>query len=136
MFEPRGAHAFDHSLHGGTDTRMQFHFVDEMKMPVAIQTWELEPGGHEGMHSHGREEMALEEFYLVLAGTASMRVGQKHHELRAGDSVLAPAGVEHDLRNTGDDTLRVLVVWGEEGHKDFSAFGSVAKARDARTGTP
>ena len=73
--------------------------------------------------------MALEEFYLVLEGTASMRVGEEHHELRVGDSVLAPAGVEHDLRNTGDGTLRVLVVWGEEGHKDFSAFGSVAKAR-------
>jgi mannose-6-phosphate isomerase-like protein (cupin superfamily) len=89
----------------------------------------LNPAG-----THHRSDMALEEFYLILAGTASMRVGQEHHDLRAGDSVLAPAGVEHDLRNTGDDTLRVLVVWGEEGHKDFSAFGSVAKARAARSG--
>ncbi|WP_411734553.1 cupin domain-containing protein [Paeniglutamicibacter sp.] len=134
MFEPRGAHTFDYSLHEGTDTRMQFHFVDEMRMPVAIQTWELGPGGHEGMHTHHRQDMDLEEFYLVLEGTASMRVGLEHHELQAGDSVLAPAGVEHDLRNTGDGTLRVLVVWGEEGHKDFSAFGSVAKARATRTG--
>jgi mannose-6-phosphate isomerase-like protein (cupin superfamily) len=134
MFEPRGAHTFDYSLHEGTDTRMQFHFVDEMRMPVAIQTWELPPGGHEGKHTHHRHDMALEEFYLVLAGSASMRVGEECHELRAGDSVLAPAGVEHDLRNTGDDILRVLVVWGEEGRKDFSAFGSVAKARAARAG--
>ncbi|GAA3328273.1 cupin domain-containing protein [Paeniglutamicibacter sulfureus] len=132
MFEPRGAYTFDYALHEGSGTRMQFHFADEMRMPVAIQTWELEPGGHEGMHAHHRDDMTLEEFYLVLEGTASMRVGQEQHELKAGDSILAPAGVEHDLRNTGDGTLRVLVVWGEEGHKDFSAFGSLAAAREAR----
>lgn len=134
MFEPRGAYTFDYALHEGSGTRMQFHFADEMRMPVAIQTWELEPGGHEGMHAHHPDTMALEEFYLVLSGTASMRVGQEHHELKAGDSVLAQAGVEHDLRNTGNETLRVLVVWGEEGHKDFSAFGSLAAAREARAG--
>lgn len=121
-------------LHEGTETRVQFHFVDEMKMPVAIQTWELEPGGQEGMHAHHRNDTALEEFYLVLEGSAAMRVGEEHHELRAGDSVLVPAGVEHDLRNTGESTLRVLVVWGEEGHKDFAAFGSVTRARAARGG--
>ncbi|GAA1893824.1 hypothetical protein GCM10009715_43700 [Paeniglutamicibacter psychrophenolicus] len=136
MFEPRGAHAFDYCLHEGTPTRMQFHFADSMAMPVAVQTWELDPGGHEGMHSHDPDAMALEEFYLVLEGTARMQVGAEHHQLRAGDSVLAPAGVEHDLRNTGDGVLRVLVVWGEPGHKDFSSFGSLAAARAARGRNP
>ena len=111
---------------------MKFHFVDFMAMPVAIQTWELDPGGHEGMHSHDPDTMALEEFYLVLEGTARMQVGVETHQLRAGDSVLAPAGVEHDLRNTGDGVLRVLVVWGEAGRKDFSSFGSLAAALAAR----
>lgn len=132
MLEPRGENTFEYSLHEGTKTRMQFHFADEMAMPVAIQTWELPPGGHEGMHSHDPAELALEEFYLVLEGTAAMRVGDDEHELVAGDSVLAPVGVPHDLRNTGTGTLRVLVVWGEEGHKDFSSFGSLAAARRAR----
>lgn len=132
MFEARGAHTFDYSLHQGSPTRMQFHFADSMAMPVAIQTWELEPGGYEGMHSHDPENMALEEFYLVLEGTAHMQVGEEHYELGAGDSVLAPAEVEHDLRNTGDGVLRVLVVWGEAGSKDFSGFGSLAASLAAR----
>ncbi|QXQ10910.1 cupin domain-containing protein [Paeniglutamicibacter sp. Y32M11] len=132
MFEPRGAYTFGHRLHEGSETKMQFHFVDEMKMPVAIQTWEIEPGGYEGMHAHEPHELALEEFYLVLAGSASMHVGDTLHELSIGDSVLASAGVQHDLRNTGDELLRVLVVWGAGGDKDFSRFGSVGKARAAR----
>jgi mannose-6-phosphate isomerase-like protein (cupin superfamily) len=136
MFEPRGAHAFDYSLHEGTPTRMQFHFADSMSLPVAIQTWEMDPGGHEGMHSHDPDTVALEEFYLVLEGTAQMQVGAERHRLRAGDSVLAPAGVEHDLRNTGDGVLRVLVVWGEPGHKDFSSFGSLAAGLAARGTKP
>ena len=49
---------------------------------------------------------------------------------------LAPAGVEHDLRNTGDGVLRVLVVWGEPGHKDFSSFGSLAAGLATRGTKP
>lgn len=112
---------------------MQSHFVDELKMPVVIQTWELPPGGSEGMHSHDAGETALEEFYLVLQGSAHMQVGAEHYELHPGDSVLAPVGVEHDLRNAGEDVLRVLTVWGPPGEADFSAYGSIATARELRT---
>jgi len=136
MFEPRDSHSFDHELHGGNSMRMQFHFVNEMKLPVAIQTWELPPGGREGMHSHDPGAGALEEFYLVLQGVAHMQVGAERHELLVGDSVLAPVGVSHDIRNEGTETLRVLVVWGPPGEVDFSAYGSfaAAKAQRPRTG--
>ncbi|PQZ91534.1 cupin [Arthrobacter sp. MYb227] len=133
MIEKRGAHGFDYPLHEGTLTRIQFHFADSMGMPVAIQTWELAPGGFEGMHVHEPGQSALEEFYLVLEGTATMRVGEQHHELGAGDSVLAQAGVPHDVQNTGNGVLRLLVVWGRPGGKDFSGFGSFAASMLART---
>lgn len=48
-----------------------------------------------------------------------MRVGEREYELGPGDSILADAGVDHDLRNTGTDVLRVLVVWGPPGDADF-----------------
>ncbi len=117
MFEQRSAHGFDYELHGGSGMRMQGHFANEMKMPVAIQTWEIPPGGCEGMHSHQPGETALEEFYLVLEGTAEMQVGRERHVLNVGDSVLAPVGVEHDVRNAGAGTLRLLVVWGPPGER-------------------
>lgn len=133
MFEENGAHRFDYPLHEGTTTRIQFHFADSMGLPVAIQTWELAPGGYEGMHVHEPGEQALEEFYLVLEGTATMRVGEDEHDLTPGDSILAQAGVPHDVKNTGTGVLRLLVVWGKPGSKDFSNYGSFAAAMRTRT---
>lgn len=129
MFEPRNSHSFDHELHGGSTMRMQVHFVNEMTLPVTIQTWELPPGGSEGMHAHEPGAGALEEFYLVLEGVARMQVGAEIHELCAGDSVLAQVGVNHDITNVGTELLRVLVVWGPQGEVDFSAYGSVVAAK-------
>ncbi len=135
MFEPRNSHSFDHELHGGSTMRMQVHFVNEMTLPVTIQTWELPPGGSEGMHAHEPGAGALEEFYLVLEGVARMQVGAEIHELCAGDSVLAQVGVNHDITNVGTELLRVLVVWGPQGEVDFSAYGSVVAAK-ATKGQP
>lgn len=137
MFEPRGENAFDHSLHGGTaPITMQWHFLDELRLPVAVQTWELPPGGTEGMHSHSPDDAPLEEFYQVLDGTARMQLGDQVHHLGPGDSVYAPSGVDHDLANTGDGILRVLVIWGEPGRADFSGFGSARAARARRRAVP
>ena len=70
----------------------------------------------------------------MLEGQATMRVGEREYELGPGDSILADAGVDHALRNTGTDALRVLVVWGPPGDADFSAFGSHQLAQRARAG--
>ncbi|MGP5318095.1 cupin domain-containing protein [Arthrobacter rhombi] len=130
--ERRGEFAFDYLLHeGSAPTRVQFHFLEELNLPVAIQTWELPPGGSEGMHRHDGEQ-ALEEFYLVVTGTARMHLGDEVLDLEAGDTVLAPAGVDHDLINAGDVPLRILTVWGTPGRADFSSFGSARASAEAR----
>lgn len=132
MLERSGDYAFDHTLHEGSPIRMQYHFYGQSELPVAIQTWELPPGGFEGPHAHAAPERELEEIYIVLAGTGDMTVDGEVFRLTAGDSVLARVDADHDLRNVGDDTLRVLVIWGEPGTADYSAFGSARRAAAAR----
>ncbi len=133
MIERAGQHSFEHALHGGVGSmRMQWHFLDESRLPVAVQTWELPPGASEGMHAHDPGEQPLDELYLVVAGTGRMRVDAETYDLASGDSVLAVAGANHDLVNTGDDLLRVLVVWGRPANADWSGFGSARAARRAR----
>lgn len=137
MIERAGEYAFDHTLHGGAGSmRMQWHFLDASRLPVAVQTWELPPGASEGLHSHDPHEQPLDELYLVVAGTGRMRVDAETYDLAVGDSVLAAAGANHDLVNTGPDPLRVLVVWGRPGTTDWSSFGSAQAARRAREPGP
>lgn len=132
MIERAEDGGFDYALHGSSrDTRIQWYFHDRAQLPVAVQSWTLPPGGGEGVHSHG-EEQPLEELYVVVEGSAAMRVDDAEHELGPGDALLAPAGSEHDVRNTGSGPLRLLVVWGRPGEADFSAYGSYRAANDAR----
>lgn len=134
MLERAGQDRFEHQLHGGHGpVTMQWHFFEQSRLPVAVQTWELPAGGSEGWHAHSGDG-ELEELYLVLEGAGRMHVGDETYDIAPGDSVLAAAGVEHDLLNTGGAPLRVLMIWGPPGHADFSHFGSAKAARAAKGG--
>ncbi|MDN5854398.1 MAG: cupin domain-containing protein [Actinomycetia bacterium] len=132
MVERAGVGAFDHMLHGGAaPTRVQWYFRESTQLPVAVQSWQLPPGGSEGMHTH-REDAPLEELYVLVSGRAVMRVDDETYELAAGDAVLAPAGSDHDLRNAGENTAHVLVIWGNPGTAlDWSRFVTGRMAHDA-----
>lgn len=130
-FEARDQFAFDYRMHEGSAMRVSHHFAGHTGMPVAIQTWVIAPGGFEGFHRHDGEG-ALQEFYQVLEGQARMRLGARTYDLGPGDSVIADAGVDHDLHNTGGTDLRVLTIWGPPGAADFSAFGSHQLAQQVR----
>ena len=70
---------------------------------TAVVYFELEPGEHTGMHTDSAEEIVL-----VLSGTAEAVVGDERGELSAGGLGLVPALVPHDVRNIGEETLRVV----------------------------
>lgn len=133
MLERAGDWAFDYDLHGGSGglTTIQWYFFDRARLPVAVQLWELPPGGAEGSHVHD-ESQPLEELYLVVEGSATAHVDQQVHELGPGDAVLAPVGSDHDLRNTGTTVLKVVVVWGRPAETDWSVFGTGKAAQQAR----
>lgn len=116
MIEQAGTAAFPHNFHGGTgQAQVQWRFREESALPVAVHSWELPPGGSEGMHTHPPGADALEEIYLLHEGTATMTLDGVAHPMAPGDAVLARAGVAHDLRNTGDTPARLTVIWGRPG---------------------
>jgi quercetin dioxygenase-like cupin family protein len=70
---------------------------------TAVVYFELEPGAHTGMHTDSAEETVL-----ILSGRAEAIVGDERGELTAGGLGLVPALVPHDVRNIGDETVRVV----------------------------
>lgn len=84
------------------------------------------------MHAHGEPDMPLEEIYVFVEGTGRMSVDGEEYPVKAGDAVLAKVGTRHDVRNTGDGPLKLLVVWGQPQPSDYSDIGSANAARLAR----
>ena len=69
--------------------------------------WEhaLRPGArvpYDHIHS------VQEERFEVVAGTATVRIGNDTKVFTVGDTLVIPAGTAHGLANLGDDELRVL----------------------------
>ena len=70
---------------------------------TAVVYFELEPGEHTGMHTDSAEEIVL-----ILSGRVEATVGDERGELSAGGLGLVPALVPHDVRNIGEETVRVV----------------------------
>ena len=64
----------------------------------------VEPGERVGRHAHSAEETML-----VLEGTVEQFIGEEEHQqLSAGEVSFKPAGMIHEERNGGSETLRCV----------------------------
>ena len=54
----------------------------------------------------------MEEIYYIHTGQGRMQVGDEIIEVKPGDAVHIPIGQFHELTNTGEEVLTVLVVAG------------------------
>lgn len=73
---------------------------------------ELAPGQGHARHNHP----GAEEIIYVVAGVGEQMVDDTPPvAVRAGASIYIPADVYHSTINTGDDTLRLIVVYSPPG---------------------
>jgi quercetin dioxygenase-like cupin family protein len=75
----------------------------------------LAPGMGVPRHTHTRED----EAYYVLSGELEVLVGSEIFVLRVGDTLVAPRGIPHQLRNTGDGENHYLLVFWPAGFEGF-----------------
>ena len=61
----------------------------------------FQPGQILDVHKHPHSDQV---FYFI-EGTGVMTVGNEETQVGPGDSTLAPADVEHSIRNTGSTTM-------------------------------
>jgi quercetin dioxygenase-like cupin family protein len=66
----------------------------------------FEPGQSHPSHAHA----GADKVYWVLEGEGAFTVGEKSHRVRAGEMLVAPAGVAHGVVNDGAARLLVLAV--------------------------
>jgi quercetin dioxygenase-like cupin family protein len=66
-------------------------------------------------HMHTRED----EAYYVLSGELEVTVGDEAFILRAGDTLIAPRDIPHQLRNSGKVENHYLLVFSPSGFEEF-----------------
>jgi mannose-6-phosphate isomerase-like protein (cupin superfamily) len=65
----------------------------------------LDPGQEQKVHAHD----GADKIYFVVEGSGTFRIGSQERQLGPETAVLAPAGVEHGVRNTAETRLMLLV---------------------------
>ncbi|MEM7720054.1 MAG: cupin domain-containing protein [Pseudomonadota bacterium] len=85
---------------------------------------EVDPGDETTEHhKHYHEEECL----YVLHGTGTARIGAESREVHAGDFVgFRKGGLAHSLKNTGEETLRCIIV-SQRKHHDVSDYPRCGK---------
>jgi mannose-6-phosphate isomerase-like protein (cupin superfamily) len=54
----------------------------------------------------------MEEIYVIQSGHGRMQVGDERCEVTTGDAIHIPIGQFHELTNTGQEEMTILVVAG------------------------
>jgi mannose-6-phosphate isomerase-like protein (cupin superfamily) len=134
--ERAGEGGYPYLLHEGeAPVDVQWYFRTETRLPVAVHRWVFPPGATEGNHVHPPEH-PLDELYLLVTGRATMTLGERRVDMVAGDALLAPAGVEHGVRNDGPEPAEFVVVWGEPGAGfDWRPYGTGRAAAQVAAGS-
>ncbi len=66
----------------------------------------FEPGQAHALHAHA----GMDKVYLVVEGEGLFLLDGSELPMRAGDLLVAPDGVPHGVKNSGDARLLVMVV--------------------------
>jgi len=91
----------------------------------------LAPGMSVPRHTHTRED----EAYFVLSGELEVIIGREVFVLAAGDTLMAPRDIPHELRNSGSAENHYLLMFSPAGFDDFLKKTAVPAPDNARAPT-
>jgi len=116
-----------HEGDGVIDVRPFFNGLSQTG--VQFHVWELAPGASEGNHIHQCDDN-FEEIYYFFQGRGVMWIEGEDVPIEAGDAILVPPGVDHGFRNTGDEPLRLVLLFGKPQHSSGVREMAEAMNRD------
>jgi mannose-6-phosphate isomerase-like protein (cupin superfamily) len=74
----------------------------------------LQPGEEIGSEVHEDRD----QFFRFEQGVGQVDIDQNSYAVEDGSGVVVPSGARHNVRNTGDQPLRLYTLYGPPEHKD------------------
>jgi len=118
-----------------TGERIEFTTAAERGDDVVRFKWRSLPGGSITEHVHPHQE----ERFIIMAGEAHFTFNGEERVVRAGDTLVVPAGVRHSESNPGSVAVEGVVELRPALHSKemFEAFaGLVADGKTTSRGAP
>jgi mannose-6-phosphate isomerase-like protein (cupin superfamily) len=88
----------------------------------------LKPGEEIGEEVHEK----IDQFFRFEAGTGKAIVNGEEYDVEDGDSVIIPAGSNHNIINTGEEDLKLYTIYAPPHHKDGIVFSTKEEAEESK----
>lgn len=113
-----------------TEANKDFRHVLYTGQNLQLVLMSLKPGQDIGAETHDMHD----QFFRVEYGKGEVVIDGVTHKVRSGTGIVVPAGVLHNLINTGDKAMKVYTIYGPPNHIDQlkQKTRSVAKASSER----
>ncbi len=85
----------------------------------------IQPGDEIGMEVH-----ELDQFIRIEAGNGTAVMDGVEHALEDGSAIVIPAGMNHNVINTGDTELKLYSVYSPPEHKDGTVHATKADEQE------
>jgi mannose-6-phosphate isomerase-like protein (cupin superfamily) len=113
VVKPEDIEAFDVPFHEETRSR-ELANPERGSDDVVFRLTSMGPGGQDHWHNHE----TVEQLIFVRSGEGTVRVGepgneaaQTTHDLGPESFVYLPRRTYHQVKNTGDESLELIVIW-------------------------
>jgi quercetin dioxygenase-like cupin family protein len=103
MDHPTAFRPMDHAVYDSAKMGKTTLFQSD-RLLVGLNAFE--PGQEHRLHGH----TGMDKVYHVLAGRGVFLLEGREEAMAAGTMLIAPEGVLHGIRNTGDERLLVLAI--------------------------
>ncbi len=87
----------------------------------------LLPGEEIGMEVHPQ----VDQFFRIEEGQAKVIIDGEEHEVSDGFAIIVPAGSQHNVINTGSNSLKLYTLYSPPNHPDGTIHRTRAEAMAA-----
>lgn len=101
----------------GNNYRKVLHTTTNLQLVLMS----LKPNEEIGMETHTNTD----QFFRFESGSGECIVGDDTYKVNDGDCVIVPAGMSHNIKNTGENELKLYTIYSPPHHKE----GTVEKEK-------
>lgn len=116
---------FVHNIEKLTEENTDFRRVLYTGKNMQLVLMSIQPGDDIGEEVHDDRD----QFFRVEQGSGAVWIDGNRSEVNPDDAFIVPAGARHNVKNMGDDPLRLYTIYGPPEHREGTVHVTKADAQ-------